>query len=345
MLGTRIRNVLACCLHRCQECLHVGDVRRAVLGMSHARQATHCFSLGVQGDKPISPRETLSVQRDVTHVSCNWHGMLGTASIFRSSTGSTITATQTRDPVDHVSNIILPAPLAIVDDVQTSLLSDHLIQIQNPIGWARQRAHVRCANPGTAGIRLFTQWCRQQSCRWRWRNLHYRFQWHDSWHHRSLRMLCLYGGNSFEAFQVASNGPAGWLIHDPLNGDAARAKLVLQTQTPPNTKWTHILMQTHMRVNMKIGNYNLIVLCSFIYLSIDLCTWEACLQDLFSVMCIKTLAACCFHCDSGSQCPSQSRGLGHLGFSPNMTLSKHLRPVGIFGEGSGGWGLVLQNCC
>ena len=221
MLWTRIRNVLACCLHRCQEWLQIGDVCRVVLGMSHARQATHCFSLGVQGDQPVSPRETLCVQRHVTHVSCHWHGMLGTASIL----SSTVTATQTRDPVDHISNVILPAPLAIVDDVQTSLLSDHLIQIQNPIGWARQRAHVRCANPGvTVGIRVIirpsTQWClSQQSCR-PWRNLHYRFQWHDSWHHRSLRMFC-YGGSSFEAFQVASNGPAGWLIHDPLNGDAA----------------------------------------------------------------------------------------------------------------------------
>ena len=66
-------------------------------------------------------------------------------------------------------------------------------------------------------------------------------------------MFCLYGGSSFEAFQVASNGPAGWLIHDPLNGDAARAKFVLQAQAPPIAKWTHILMQTRMHVNMKIG--------------------------------------------------------------------------------------------
>ena len=110
-------------------------------------------------------------------------------------------------------------------------------------------------------------------------------------------MFCLYGGSSFEAFQVASNGPAGWLIHDPLNGDAARAKLVLQAQAPPITKWTHILMQTRMHVNMKIGKQvhsssNVHHSSLFICVSICFFTQGSC-SSLFArpVQCgIKTLS-------------------------------------------------------
>lgn len=84
-------------------------------------------------------------------------------------------------------------------------------------------------------------------------------------------MLCYAGrgssgssGSSFEAFQVASNGPAAWLIHDPLNGDAARAKFVLQMAqpAPPNAKWTHACEYEHWQTTI----IDIVVFRSFIYL-------------------------------------------------------------------------------
>mmetsp|Transcript_73450 Transcript_73450/g.175148 ORF Transcript_73450/g.175148 Transcript_73450/m.175148 type:complete len:340 (+) Transcript_73450:691-1710(+) len=140
-----VRGILLSLCHSLQEGSQAWNLCLLVLGVRHAGQVTHRLALGVQGNEAVPTREALGVDGHVVHVSCDRHGVLGTAA--RSSSGSA----KIRDTTDDISNVVVSTPLTIIDDIYAAgLLHNHFCQMKLS-GWTGEGAHMRGTNPRLAG--------------------------------------------------------------------------------------------------------------------------------------------------------------------------------------------------